>query len=188
MLRPVYPIETERLLLRPYTTDDFDAYYGMQSQPDVVRYLYWDVRTADETRELLSAKVSRRVSIEGEGDGLQLALQLRGSGVIVGDVVLIWVSEEHRQGEIGYVVHPDHQGHGYATEGAREMLRLGFEELGLHRIVARCDARNEGSWRVMERLGMRREAYLHENEFVKGEWVSELDYAMLAAEWVEQRN
>jgi RimJ/RimL family protein N-acetyltransferase len=182
-LRPAYPIETERLLMRPYTEDDLDAFYGMQSLPDVVRYLYWDVRTADEIRQVLETKVTKRTAIEHEGDGLQLAIQLRDSGVIVGDVVLVWTSEEHQSGEIGYVVHPDQQGHGFATEAGLVMLRLGFEELALHRIVARCDARNAGSWRVMEHLGMRREAHLRENEFVKGEWTDELVYAMLASEW-----
>ena len=63
------------------------------------------------------------------------------------------------------------------------MLRLGFEELDLHRIVGRLDARNTASARVLERLGMRLEAHLRENEFVKGEWVSELIYAVLAGEW-----
>ena len=92
-------------------------------------------------------------------------------------------SREHHQGEIGYVLHPDHQGNGYATEAAAVMLRLGFEELGLHRIVGRLDARNAASARVLERLGMRLEAHLRENEFVKGEWVSELIYAVLASEW-----
>jgi RimJ/RimL family protein N-acetyltransferase len=183
VLQPSYPIETERLLLRPYTPDDFDSFYDMQSRADVVRYLYWGVRTPDEIREVLETKVSQRTAIEHEGDGLQLTLELRESRLIVGDVVLVWVSEEHQQGEIGYVVHPDHQGHGYATEAGQVMLRLGFERLGLHRIVARCDARNKGSWGVMERLGMRREAHLRENEFVKGEWTDELVYAMLASEW-----
>jgi len=80
-------------------------------------------------------------------------------------------------------MHPDHRGHGYATEAAAAMLGLGFEGLGLHRIVGRLDARNDASARVLERLGMRREAHFVENEFVKGEWCDELVYAMLASEW-----
>ena len=81
------------------------------------------------------------------------------------------------------MVHPEHHGRGYGKEGALLLLRLGFEELRLHRIVGRCDARNAASARLMERLGMRREAHLLENEFVKGEWADELDYAMLEREW-----
>lgn len=66
------------------------------------------------------------------------------------------------------------------------MLRLGFEGLGLHRIVARIeriDERNESSVRLARRLGMRQEARLVRNEFFKGEWSTELDFAMLADEW-----
>jgi RimJ/RimL family protein N-acetyltransferase len=95
----------------------------------------------------------------------------------------MWRSAEHRQGEVGYILHPAHERRGYATEGARAMLALGFDGLGLHRIYGRIDARNAASARVLERLGMRREAHLVENEWVKGEWQSELVYAILAREW-----
>jgi RimJ/RimL family protein N-acetyltransferase len=77
-------------------------------------------------------------------------------------------SLESRQGEIGWSLHPDAQGRGLATEGAREMLRIGFDELGLHRIVAGCDSRNTASLRVMERLGMRREAEFVDYEYCQG--------------------
>src|SRR5215468_2864017 len=70
-----------------------------------------------------------------------------------------------------------------AAELAATLLRLGFEGLGLHRIIGRCDGRNLGSARVMEHNGMRREAHLVENEFVKGEWTDELIYAILRREW-----
>ncbi|HEX9338943.1 MAG TPA: GNAT family protein, partial [Pseudonocardiaceae bacterium] len=72
---------------------------------------------------------------------------------------------------------------GFGTEVAPTLLRLGFDGAKFHRITGRCDARNVGSYRVLERAGMRREAHLRENEFVKGEWVDELIYAMLATEW-----
>ena len=68
------------------------------------------------------------------------------------------------------------------------MLRLAFAELGLHRVVGRLDARNTASAAVLERLGMRREAHLVDNEWVKGEWCSELDYAVLAQEWSTSRS
>ncbi|MCW2947645.1 MAG: GCN5-related N-acetyltransferase, partial [Actinoallomurus sp.] len=93
----------------------------------------------------------------------------------------------HRQGEVGYIFHPDHGGRGYATEAAEVVLRLGFEELGLHRIVGRLDGRNTASARVLERLGLRREAHFVQNELVKGEWTDEVVYAMLADEWRARR-
>jgi RimJ/RimL family protein N-acetyltransferase len=182
VLRPAYPIVTERLLLRPFRPDDLDALHAIQSRPDVTRYLYWDVRSRDEVAAELEAR-ARRTELAVEGDRLVLALELRGSGELIGDVNLQWLSREHRQGEIGFVLHPDHHGQGYAAEAAVVLLALGFDELGLHRIVGRCDGRNAASARLLEKLGMRREAHLRENEVVKGEWTDELVYAMLDREW-----
>lgn len=179
---PTFPLRTERLLLRPFTDEDLDALHAMFGREDVVRYLYWTPRTIDETREMLE-RIKPMTSLDAEGHGIRLAAVLLESGTVVGDISLRLVSEEHSQGEIGYVIHPDHKGRGYATEGAAALISLGFEELGLHRIRASADARNVGSVRVMEHLGMRREALFTENEFVKGEWSNEVVYAILASEW-----
>jgi RimJ/RimL family protein N-acetyltransferase len=182
MLRPAYPIETRSLLLRPFRPDDLEALYGIQCQPEVVRYLYWGARSREEVRQELALRL-RQGALEAAGDKLVLAMVRRDSGVVIGDVNLHWLSQEHEQGEIGFVLHPDHHGRGLAREAAMVMLRMGFEGLGLHRIIGRCDARNTASARLMERLGMRREAHLRENETVKGEWCDEYLYAMLAVEW-----
>jgi RimJ/RimL family protein N-acetyltransferase len=179
------PIETERLRLRPLRSSDFEVMHSYESSPDVVRYLYWGTRTEADTRRALETKIPR-TSIREEGDHLALAIETRDDGVMVGDVVLEWVSREHRQGEIGYIIHPDHQRNGYATEACRPLLRIAFEGLGLHRVVGRLEARNVASGRVLEKLGMRREALLVENEWVKGEWQSELIYAILDREWAAQ--
>jgi RimJ/RimL family protein N-acetyltransferase len=182
MSSPTYPFLTERLALRPFEREDLDALHGMQSREDVTRYLYWSPRSRAETEQLLE-RVQAMTWIDDASHTIRLATVLRGTGELIGDVSLRLVSRDHRQGEIGFVMHPAHHGRGYATEASRVMLRLGFEEFGLHRVVGRCDARNAASARVMERLGMRREAHFRENEFVKGEWCDELVYAMLAAEW-----
>lgn len=182
MLLPELPIRTDRLDLRLFTADDFAALHGYQSRADVTRYLYFGPNDEAASREALARKRAR-TALREPGDVLNLAIVLRATGELVGDVLLIWTSAEHRQGEIGYVLHPDHAGRGYATEAAREMLRLGFDGLDLHRIVGRLDARNTASAQVLQRLGMRHEAHLRENEFVKGEWVDEAVYALLAREW-----
>jgi RimJ/RimL family protein N-acetyltransferase len=180
MLEPTYPIITPRLELRPFGPDDLDAVHAYQSRVDIHRYLYTSPRTREEVAELLG---SRTPVLAEEGDKLVLAVRLRDSGTLIGEVVLVWISREHRQGEFGFVFHPDHHGHGYAGEAAVEMLRLGFDGLGLHRIVGRADGRNAASARLMEKLGLRREAYFVQNEIVKGEWTDEVVYAMLASEW-----
>jgi len=182
VLEPSYPIETERLLLRPFTPTDFDAMFAMHSVPEVVRYLYWEPRSEEEVRAVLDRKAGE-VAIATEGDKLSLAAVLKSTGELIGDVMMQWVSREHAQGEIGFIFHPDHHGRGYATEASRALLRLAFEELQLHRVVGRLEARNVASARVLEKLGMRREAHFLENEYVKSEWQSGLVYAILDREW-----
>jgi len=182
MFTPSYPMQTERLLLRPYARDDFDALLAIQSREDVVRYLYEDPLGPDDVRALLERRLGN-TSLSDEGDTLAVAVVLRASGEMIGDCILHWSSRQHQLGEIGFVLHPDHHGRGYATEAARPLVEFGFEEVGLHRIIGRLEARNTASARVLEKLGMRREALLIENEFVKGEWQSELAYAILDREW-----
>jgi len=182
MLRPTYPIETERLLLRPFVADDIEALHRIHSRADVTRYLYWEPWSPATTRDAL-ARRQTLTQLTKAGDTMLLAVVTRDSGELVGDVNLHWTSDVHAQGEVGFVLHPDVHGRGYAGEAATALLRLGFEDLGLHRIVGRLDGRNRASARVLEKLGMRREAHLRENEWVKGEWTDEVVYAMLAREW-----
>jgi RimJ/RimL family protein N-acetyltransferase len=180
MLRPTYPILTKQLLLRPLHADDTAALHAYRSREDVCRFLLHE----PQTREQVAARAtSSRSELTDEGQVLSLAVVERATGALVGDVVLIWLSQEHRAGEIGYVLNPDHAGNGYATEAGAALLRLGFDGLGLHRIVGRLDARNVASARVLEKLHLRREAHFVENEFIKGEWTDELVYAALASEW-----
>jgi RimJ/RimL family protein N-acetyltransferase len=179
---PDWPLETERLQLRAYREDDFDVLFAMQSDATVVRWLYEEPRDAEETRALLGRKIAGS-ALRDEDDWLSMAVCLRATGEQVGDVALHWVSAAHKTGEVGYMFLPAHQGRGYATEACRPLLDFMFETMGLHRMIGRTEARNTGSARVLEKLGMRREAHLVENEFVKGEWQSELVYAVLDREW-----
>jgi RimJ/RimL family protein N-acetyltransferase len=137
-------------------------------------------------RETLDAKV-RATAIIAEGDSLSLAAVLRESGQLIGDCSLRWASAEHHQAEIAFVFHPDHHGLGYATEAAAALLALAFDDLRAHRVFGRLEARNTASARMLERLGMRKEAHLVENEHVKGEWQSEMVYAQLEREWLSRR-
>jgi RimJ/RimL family protein N-acetyltransferase len=182
MFVPEYPIRTERLLLRPYAHDDVDALYVYQRLPEVHRYLYTEPRTRSEVEALVAERAGRGASTE-VGAPVTLVADLAQTGELVGDCVLFWRSEEHKQGEVGYVLNPAYHGRGLATEAVRGLLRVGFEDLGLHRIAGHLDARNTASARVLERAGLRREAHLMENEFVKGEWTDELIYGILRREW-----
>jgi RimJ/RimL family protein N-acetyltransferase len=186
-LRPRYPILGERVLLRPLTSDDTDALLAYRSREDVCRYVPFSPMTREDIIERLAGQWAR-TELTGEGQSLMLGAEIRQTGELAGDVILFWHSQEHAGGEIGYVLDPSFSGRGYATEAAALMLRLGFGELGLHRIIARLDERNEASARLARRLGMRQEARLVENEYFKGEWSNELDFAMLAREWQATRD
>lgn len=182
MLIPEFPLRTKRLLFRPYAEGDLDFLYELESRPDVRRYVTWPEPDREQTHRSLLKKITE-TELLTEGDNLTPLLVLPDTGEPVGDVQMCWTSLDHMRGELGYVIHPDHAGRGYATEAAELMLRLGFSELGLHRIEARVDSRNVASARVLERLGMRREGRLVLATLIRGEWADELVYAILADEW-----
>jgi RimJ/RimL family protein N-acetyltransferase len=176
-----YSLETERLIIRPFMLEDAEDLYAYLSRPKVMRYLYSEPRSLEEAQAIALDR-SQRVTLE-QADSITLACVLRSEGRVIGDVTLMWRSKDHLQGELGFVFNPDYQGSGLATEAALAILRLGFESYHMHRIIGRCDARNEPSVRLLTRLGMRCEAHLIEEEIFKGEWSSTCIFAMLDHEW-----
>ncbi|WP_372405242.1 GNAT family N-acetyltransferase [Streptomyces luteireticuli] len=182
MLRIDTPVATARLLLRPFTPEDADDVWAYQHRPDVARFMRWEPRGPERIRTVVG-QMARETELAADGDCLSLAVVEPGAGAIIGQVELVLLSAEHRQGELGYVFHPAHQGRGFAGEAALAVLRLGFDVLGLHRVIGRCHADNAASARLLERLGMRREAHLLGTEFFKGAWRDDLVYAMLRREW-----
>ena len=184
---PSYPLRSSRLSLRPIAEHDVEAIVAYRWIPEVCRYVPFEPMDAAAVRERVRGLWQRR-TIEAEGDALILGVVLTATDELIGDVMLRWTSAEHQCGEIGYVFHPGHSGHGYATEAAHRLLELGFDELRFHRIIARVDADNHSSARVAIRLGMRQEAHLIENEWFKGRWSDELDFAILRREWEAMRH
>jgi RimJ/RimL family protein N-acetyltransferase len=183
VFRPDSPITTERLVLRPFTAADFDDVWAYRQLPEVRRHMLWGPHDQEQARTAVARMVDEN-KLDKDGDYLTLAVMVAGASTVIGHVELGLLSVEHEQGEIGYVLHPDHQGKGYATEATRVMLRLGFEEVGLHRVIGRCSALNTASAKLMTRLGMRQEAHLLDCRRVNGEWRDELIFAMLRSEWV----
>ena len=184
---PSYPVCTERLTLRPFTRGDVDAVYSYRRRDDVARFLFDIPLSRDECALAVQNRINQ-VALQSEGDRLILGVELSHTGELIGEVSLIWRSVDWQQGEVGWIFCPDHQGRGYATEAANKLFDLAFGSADLHRLTARCDIRNEKSWRLMERLGMRREAHFREQAIVKGRWDEEYVYAMLWGEWKERRS
>jgi RimJ/RimL family protein N-acetyltransferase len=181
-LVPQYPVETARLSLRPLTADHADDLLRYRGRADVCRFLPFEPMTREVLLSRLAGDMSR-TDLTDEGQALVLGVRERGMSRVIGDVMLFWRSREQGGGELGYVFAPDAQGRGFAAEACAVLLALAFEDLGLHRVIARLDARNDASARLATRLGMRREAHLVRNEFFKGEWTDEWDFAVLDEEW-----
>lgn len=181
------PIHIERLLLRPWRPHDErdpTVYRCLVADPEIMRYYYADVLGPEESDERLA---ERDAAIDRPGGWMNLAVETSDAGVLVGDVGLAWMGDDPHQAEVGYTFVPEHHGRGYATEAAGAVVDLAFTGLGAHRVIGRLDARNTSSARVLEQLGMRREAHLVQNEWVKGEWCDEVVYAVLADECAEGR-
>ena len=182
LFAPNDPVETERLLLRPFRRGDVEAVHAYRGREDVARFLTELPMTREACAEAVRARIGWTLWSE-HSDRIFLAVERRSDGALVGEVSFMLRDAEAGQGEIGYVLNPDSQGQGYATEAAGALVALGFEVAGLHRVFARCHPDNTGSRRVMGRLGMRQEAHFREHRLLKGRWDEELVYAVLKSEW-----
>jgi RimJ/RimL family protein N-acetyltransferase len=173
-------IETERLILRDFRDDDRHAMLAYWNDPRYQRY-YAEVDAEQMVRQLVDWFVEQQA--EQPRQKWQLAITLKEDGRFIGNCGVRVNDARLREGNIGYELHPDCWGHGYATEAARAVLRFGFEQAGLHRVWAECVADNIGSQRVLEKLGMRREAHFREHQWYRDRWWDNLIYAILDHEW-----
>ncbi|MGC2484695.1 MAG: GNAT family protein [Acidimicrobiales bacterium] len=182
MAQLAQPIETERLILRPFEPSDLDDLASLFGDESVNRYLYSEPRSRDETNSALEKRLGRGSHPE-EDTILRVAIALPTTNRLIGDFMLHWNEDVHRQGEIGGSLHPDVHGRGYASEVYGPLLELAFTRYDLHRVCGRCDGRNAASVRSLQKAGLRQEGHFVENEFVKGEWTDEIVLAILASEW-----
>lgn len=178
-----WPVRTTRLTIRPMSADDVDTLWQYRRLPSMHEWLGHDFSSRTWFTEKMSTP-----------DALARTLVVELDGRVVGDLYLAvsdaWsqsdVAEQARgvQAEIGWALDPAYGGRGLATEAAAALLRICFEDLGLRRVTAQCFADNEPSWRLMERIGMRREEYAVQDSLhrTKG-WLDGLGYAVLADEW-----
>ena len=174
-------LESERLLLREFTIQDWPDVNAYTSDPEVVKYMAFGPTTEAETREHLSQCVA--TASEQPRRIYELAVVLRAEHRLIGTVTLALHPHERRHASFSYLLHRQYWGHGYATEAMRTLISLGFRVLQLHRLEDTCDTRNRASARVMEKLGMRREGQLRETIWKDGRWYDEYLYAILAHEW-----
>ena len=176
-------LRTERLLLRPLDLRDADDLLEYQSNAEIVRYIPWPQRSYDQVLDALKRAISEMKSeLVESGDYLILGWEYEGK--IIGQSNLGLKSNLDKCAEIGWVTHQDFQNQGFAFEATIELMRHGFENFGLHRIIANIDTRAKPSARLAEKLGMRLEGEFKEVEFFKGEWCDMWLYAILEREFV----
>jgi|tagenome__1003787_1003787.scaffolds.fasta_scaffold20795985_2 RimJ/RimL family protein N-acetyltransferase len=178
-----WPRHTDRLAIRPVRDADVEALWHIRRQESVGRWM----TSTSEDRDAFGVLMD-------DPDRRAKTLVVELDGVVIGDLMLApedaWAQSEVAerakgvQAEIGWCLDPAYGGQGYATEAVRELIRLAFEDLGLRRVVALCFADNEPSWRLMERVGMRREQYAVKDSLHRsGAWLDGMTYALLAEEW-----
>lgn len=180
------PIVTPRLSLRVFTLDDIDDSLSYQSRDDVTRYMLYNALSRDEVEARIRTREGA-TGLNNDGDFLVLAVELPATATdrarVIGDVDIQLKSAANAQASVGWAMHPDFQGKGYAAEAAGALLDLAFETAGLHRVYAELDPRNAASAALCVRLGMRHEAHFVDELFFKGEWGDTDVYAVLDREW-----
>lgn len=176
---------TERLILSPLISADAEELFRYRSDLDVCRNQSWEPRFLEEVQRFIDGL--QAIAFDTPGTWFQLAVRLRDSGLLVGDVGIHFPPDERRQVEIGVTVAPIHQGLGLGTEAVNGLLDQIFGPLGKHRAFASVDPRNLPSVRLLRRVGMRQEAHFRESLWFKGEWVDDLVFAILQPEWCRRQ-
>lgn len=173
-------LSTERLLLRPLREEDRAELFGIFSDPTVMRY--WStppwpsVQVADE-------RIARHTQAMARGEYLQLGIECRADGRLIGTCSLFNLDQQNKRAEVGYALAHAAWGHGYMHEALCALLSYAFSEMGLNRIEADIDPRNEGSARTLRRLGFQQEGYLRERWIVNDEVSDSALYGLLRGEW-----
>ena len=174
-------VETERLILREFVAADWEAVLAYQSDPRYLRYYAWESRTPDEVKAFVGMFLGHQAA--EPRTKFQLAIETKAEGRLIGNCGVRLAGVGSRVADMGYELDPREWGRGYATEAARAMRDFGFATLGVHRIWATCVPENTGSARVLEKLGMRLEGRLREQEYYRGRWWDGLIYGLLEDEW-----
>jgi RimJ/RimL family protein N-acetyltransferase len=178
-------LTTERLIIRRFQDSDLESFLAYHNDPEVAKYQGWSLPYTRESA-LAFIDVMKSIQLAAPGMRCQIALELKATGEMIGDIFFIVLQEDLRLARIGYSLSRAHWKHGYASEAVSRMLDYLFGELCLHRVAADCDAENIASVRLLERLGFRREGHFIESfPLSDNRWGDEYYYGLLECEWVK---
>ena len=174
-------LETDRLILRMFSCDDWQDLYEYLSKEEVVKYEPYDIYSQEECKFEASNRSKNNAF---------WAVCLKENNKLIGNLYFRQLTpEDFKTWEIGYVFNPIFKGKGFATEACQRILQYGFVQLSAHRIIGKCNPDNISSWKLLERLSMRREGYFKQPAFFKktseGQpiWHDAYQYAILSEEW-----
>jgi len=173
-------IETNRLLLRKLTLSDVDDMYEYASNEDVSKYVVWPTH---QSKEDSAAFIQYVLSLYDEGKLSPWAIEYKATQKMIGTIDFVMWNVNHKTAEIGYCISKEYWGQGITTEAAKELIKFGFNNMGLVRIQARCHVDNIGSSRVMEKIGMSFEGILRKELFIKGKHWDVKMYSILDDEY-----
>lgn len=173
-------IITQRLLLREFRASDLDDLFAMTQREDFRRY-EGEPMSRVETEEKLRLKISDAQAAPRVR--YYLAVTLPPSDLVIGQISARVTQPYIREWEVGWSIHPDYWGKGFATEGARAILDLVFKQMNGHRAIAFCHPQNIASMRVIEKIGMQREGRTRQTVRIAGAWHDELLYSILENEY-----
>lgn len=173
------PLTSDRLTITMMRDEHAAGLVAYRNDPDVARFQSWSVPFTDEMAERL---IGEQVACDGPTRGTWVQLAVMREGRVIGDVA-VGVDDDGHQAMIGYSIAPDEQGNGYATEAVASVVDALFGEPGMHRVSATIDPANLASRRVLDKLGFRHEGHAVSSVMVRGEWVDDDSFAVLADEW-----
>jgi ribosomal-protein-alanine N-acetyltransferase len=180
-LKEIPVLETERLVLRAFSTDDINDIFEYASVKEVTDFLPWEThKTLDDTRAFL--KMSREMF--NKYGNIDFAILLKQEKKVIGGISIRKWNDINRCADIGYVLSSKYWGRGIITEAIKRIIKFGFEDLNVNRIEAHCDENNTGSYRAMEKAGMKYEGTLREKTFMKGKFINMKFYSILKSEYI----
>lgn len=175
-------IKSERLILKELTETDLDFIYKMQSN----EFVYFYEEDKEPTKEQVYKNYTKKITrmSQDKNQFFIFIISTHPEGIPIGEIQIQLNWEEIKEWEIGYTLHPDYWGNGYASEASKMLLTHVFENLKAHKVVAFCNANNKKSAALMERIGMKRDGLLREGRLWHNDWCNEFVYSILEKDYL----
>ncbi len=173
-------LETQRLILREYVPEDWEAVHVYGSVPEFSQYEMWGPNTLEDTKSFIAETITQSQATPQYQ--FNFAVHLKSEDYLIGGCGIRRVTQESNIANLGWAINPKYQGKGFATEAAKASIDFGFNELNLALIYATCDTRNIASYKVMDKLGMKRVGHMIGDRKIDGVILDSYRYEILSSQ------